>query len=365
MELPLPVVVIASIVAVLAGAAEVLHARRVRRLAPLAFGPARQPAWWARGAPALRALAFGALAWALLTLLVVEPRRYSGASGEAELVEDPQHIVLVLDVSPSMRLVDAGPQKKLSRMARARELLESFFSRIPLELYRVSVVAVYNGAKPVVVDTKDLEVVRNMLGDLPMHFAFPAGKTKLFTGLEEAARLAKPWNPRSTTVVLLSDGDTVPATGMPKMPASVRSTIVVGVGDPTVGKFIDGRNSRQDVPVLRQIAARLGGSFHNGNEYHLASDLIADATGLEAEEVWERLGEREYALLVAALSATLLAFLPLLLRLAGTRFRPGRTQKPEQDPAARADGVSGPSEGTERRRAAARTVRAPGGAGVS
>lgn len=352
-ELPLSAVVIALIVAALAGAAELLHARRTRRLAPLAFGPTRRPAWWARGAPFTRALAFGGLAWALLTLVVVEPRRYSGAGGEAALTKDPQHIVLVLDVSPSMRLVDAGPQKKLSRMQRARELLESFFSRIPLELYRVSVVAVYNGAKPVVVDTKDLEVVRNMLGDLPMHFAFPAGKTKLFTGLEEAARVAKPWNPRSTTVVLVSDGDTVPATGMPKMPASVRSTIVVGVGDPTVGKFIDGRNSRQDVPVLRQIAARLGGSFHNGNEYHLASDLIADATGLEAEEVWERLGEREYALIVAALSAAWLALLPVLLRLAGTRFRPGILGNPVRSRASGSDGIE-----------AETALRAPRGAGV-
>ncbi|MBI5362801.1 MAG: VWA domain-containing protein [Planctomycetes bacterium] len=343
-------VVVALVAALLAAGAELLHARRVKRLAPLAFGPTARPSLFARAAPTLRALAFGGLAWALCTLLVVEPRRYSGATGAAQLTQDPRHIVLVLDVSPSMRLVDAGPQKKLSRMTRARELLESFFSRIPLELYRVSVVATYNGAKPVVIDTKDLEVVRNMLGDLPMNFAFPAGTTKLFTGLEEAARIAKPWNPRSTTVLLLSDGDTVPATGMPKMPASVRSTIVVGVGDPTVGKFIDGKNSRQDIPVLRQIAARLGGSFHNGNEYHLASDLIADATGLEAEDAWERLGEREYALIAAGLCSAWLALLPLLLRLAGTRFRPGVPGNSVRNAASRSDGSQA---GAAPRRAAA------------
>jgi Ca-activated chloride channel homolog len=353
-ELPFSPVVVALFVAFVAAVAETLHARRVRRLAPLAFGPGAKPSAFARAAPVVRALALGGLVWALLTLLVVEPRRYSGATGKAEANEDPRHIVLVLDVSPSMRLVDAGPQKKLSRMQRARELLESFFSRIPLELYRVSVVATYNGAKPVVIDTKDLEVVRNMLGDLPMHYAFPAGKTKLFSGLEEAARIAKPWNPRSTTVLLLSDGDTVPATGMPKMPPSVRSTIVVGVGDPTVGKFIDGKNSRQDVPVLRQIAARLGGSFHNGNEYHLASDLIADATGLEAEDVWERLTEREYALITAGVCAALLALLPVLLRALGTRFRPGVRGNPVRLGSSRADG----------KKTATEAGRAPLGAGV-
>ncbi|MBI1851786.1 MAG: VWA domain-containing protein [Planctomycetes bacterium] len=303
--------------------AEVVHARRTARLASLAFGPDMRPAAWARTAPMLRVAAMTALAWSLVTLLNLEPRRWSAGDHHATLAKDPQHVLLVLDVSPSMRLVDAGPDKKRSRMQRAREVMESFFDRVPLEEYRVSVVAFYNGAKPVVVDTTDLEVVRNILGDLPMHFAFPAGKTKLFDGLEEAAKVAKPWNPRSTTLVVVSDGDTVPATGMPKMPESVRSVIVIGIGDPLVGKFIDGRNSRQDVPMLRQVAARLGGTFHNGNESHVASSLIGDALGIEDESVWEKLTRREYALIACALSALVLALLPLLLNLFGTRWRPG------------------------------------------
>ncbi len=124
--------------------------------------------------------------------------------------------------------------------------------------------------------------------------------------------------------MLLSDGDTVPATGMPKMPASARSVIVIGVGDPQVGKFIDGRHSRQDVPMLRQIAARLGGTFHKGNESHVASSLIADALGVEEKDVWAKLTRREYALIACALSSLALAVLPLLLHLFGTRWRPGR-----------------------------------------
>jgi len=114
-------------------------------------------------------------------------------------------------------------------------LMESFFKRIAVQQYRISVVAVYNGAKPVVVDTRDIEVVRNILDDLPMEYAFTAGKTDIFSGLKEAAELAHAWRPRSTTIILLSDGDTVPTTGMPKMPASVANVLVVGVGDPVTG----------------------------------------------------------------------------------------------------------------------------------
>jgi len=314
-------------VALLAAGAEWLHGRRVRRIAALAFGPGRRSAPWARGASVMRVAAFALLAWGLASLLSVEPRHYTASGKETGADEDYQHILLVLDVSPSMRLVDAGPKKEISRLARARELMESFFERVPLDRFRVSVVAVYNGAKAVVVDTTDFEVVRNILGDLPMHFAFPAGKTKLFDGLAEAAKMAKHWEPRSTTLILLSDGDTVPTSGMPKMPASIRSTLIVGVGDPLSGKFIDGRQSRQDVPTMRQIAARLGGTFHNGNEKQLASSLIAEATGLEREDIFERLTRREYALLACLLGASILGFLPILLHFFGTSWHPGASKR--------------------------------------
>ena len=315
---------------VLAGLAEGLHARRVRRAAWLAFGPRRAPAAWARAAPAASALACAALTWGLVTLLVLPPRHYALGDQAPRRPGDWRHALIVLDVSPSMRLVDAGPAKELSRMQRAQALVESFFSRVPIEQYRVSVVAVYNGAKAVVVDTQDFEVVRNILGDLPMHYAFPAGKTRLFDGLEEAARIAAPWNPASTTLIAISDGDTVPATGMPRMPASIRSSLVVGVGDPHAGKFIDGRQSRQEVPTLRQIAARLGGSFHNGNDQHIPTSLIAATTGLEEHGVLERLTRREYALIACALGASLLAFLPVLLHFFGTSWRPGTSMRPAQ-----------------------------------
>ncbi|MBL8863244.1 MAG: VWA domain-containing protein [Planctomycetes bacterium] len=319
---------LAALVLVLAAAAEWIHARRVRRVARLAFGPSGRPAPWARAAPALRVLAFGALAWSLATLALDPPKRHGLDGAASRRDTDPGHVLIVLDVSPSMRLVDAGPDKKQSRMERARDLMESFFDRVPMEENRVTVVATYNGAKPVVVDTQDAEVVRHILGELPMHWAFPTGKTRIFDGLEEAARIAKPWNPGSTTVILLSDGDTVPATGIPRLPAAVRSVLVVGVGDSQVGKFIDGRQSRQDVSALKQIAARLGGTYHDGNAFHIASGLVASAMGREDEAVFERLTRREYALLAAGLGAAILSLLPMLLAARGTSWRPGASKRP-------------------------------------
>ncbi|MFT5289851.1 MAG: Ca-activated chloride channel family protein [Planctomycetota bacterium] len=303
--------------------AEFLHGRRVRHVALLAFGPNQRPAVWARSAPLLRALALGALVWGTTTLLVLEPRGHSSSGDRLRREGDYEHVVLILDVSPSMRLVDSGPSRVQSRTQRTSDLLKSFFERVSLDNFRVSVVAVYNGAKPVVVDTSDFEVVRNILDDLPLHFAFPVGKTKLLEGIKVAAEVARPWNPGSTTLVLISDGDTVPATGMPRMPASVANVLVVGVGDPVTGKFIDGRQSRQDVSTLRQIATRLGGEFHNGNERHMSSSMIANLSRAGVESSFTKLTRRDYALACIAIGSALLAILPLLLHFLGTSWRPG------------------------------------------
>lgn len=313
--------ILLAIAVVIATAAEMLHARRCARVARLVFGPKGRPSWWAHAAPFLRIAAIGALTWGLATLYDLDPKVHEGAT--AKEGDAFRHVVLVLDVSPSMRLEDAGPEGDQSRSQRAADILESFFARVAIDEYRLSVIAVYSDARPVVVDATDIAVVRNILSDLPMHFAFNSGKTDLLSGLELAAKTAWPWEPRSTTLILVSDGDTVPATGMPTMPASVANVLVVGVGDPAKGTVLNGRASRQDVSTLRQIAIRLGGKYHNGNEKHLSSSLLKQITEATEDDALERLTEREYALLAIALGASVLALLPVLLHYFGSRWTPG------------------------------------------
>lgn len=317
--------IVTAAAVLLCACAEWLHTRRCRRTAALAFGPSRRPRGFARAAPFLRVLSCGLLGWGLATLIVLPPKVHKIGKLEDHEI---QHLVLALDVSPSMRLVDAGPNQQQSRMKRAKELLESFFSRVSIDQYRLSVVATYNGAKPVVVDTNDLEVVRNILDELPMHHAFQSGQTDIFSGLQEAARIAKPWPPNSTIVALVSDGDTVPATGMPKMPASVRKVLIVGIGDPIAGRFIDGRQSRQDRSTLQQVAVRLSGIYHDGNSKHLSTDTLEQLAGTSGQSRFEKLTRREYALICCAVGASLLALLPLLLHAFGTRWRPGALPVP-------------------------------------
>lgn len=292
--------------------AEWLHARRVRRIARLAFGPGARARAWTRGVPVARALAAGVLAWGLLTLI-----RIDGAGRAAAAMKNPdQHLVVAIDVSPSMHIKDAGPGGKQSRGDRARDVLKSVFDRLNMSRTRVSVVAFYTSAKPVVVDTVDLNVVNNILGDLPLEQAFKDGPTAMYSGVHEAASLAKAWRAGSTTLVVVSDGDTLPDSAPPQLPAAIGDTLVLGVGDPFRTTQIAGHASRQDAGELKRLAARLRGVYHDGNAHQLPSTVLAGLRMMTGEQE-STLPLRTLALIAVGSGGAVLALIPPLLLLFG------------------------------------------------
>ncbi len=320
----------AAAVVLLGAAAEVIHYRRALRLAPLAFGPRSGGRVLAAVTPVFRVLALGATAWGLTVLFLLAPKSHkAGEIKESEF----RHLVLVLDVSRSMEVEDAGPDGKQKRSGRAADLIQSFFGRVLAEKYKTTVVAVASEAKPVVLDTTDREVVRNILTDLPMRHAFKPGETNMFAGLEEAARIAKPWPPGSAIMMVVTDGDTVPATGMPKMPVSFGNNVVlVGVGNPVVGKSLGGHTTRQDASTLRQVANRLNGVYHDGNEKHLTTELISRIDERARSKDTGKWTAREYALLCVGAGTAVLALLPAVLTLVGTGWAPGRHPRLARQP---------------------------------
>ena len=300
--------------------AEMIHSRRIKSIATLAFGPPALPSSWTRIVPAVRCIALASGIWGLTTLLTIQPKIHKAKAVDPDEI---RHIIIVLDVSPSMKIKDAGKNGTLRRRERAFELMESFFKRVRVEQMRLSLIAVYNGAKPVVVDTKDAEVVRNFLDSMDMYTAFEAGKTHLFDGLNLAAEIASPWRQESTTIVLLSDGDTVPSVGIPKMPRSVNGILVIGVGNPIKGTFLDGQNSKQDASTLRQIALRLNGTYHDGNVKHIPSKTITSLVSVQEKSAFEKMTRREYALAAIGISSLILVALPFILNFFGTSWRVG------------------------------------------
>ena len=312
---------IAAAVAVIVVVAEVRHAKRIAAIKHLAFGPSGKAARWTRLVPMFRVLGAGLACWGFLSLwLVVEARVHkSGMLDES----DYRHLILVVDVSPSMQLEDAGPEGKQTRRQRVSDIVESLFNRIPMRQFKVSLIAVYSDAKPILEDSKDHEVVRHILERMPMWHAFKPGKTDLMAGVSQAAEMAKPWKARSTHVLVLTDGDTVPAAGMPKMLASVDQFVVVGVGNPNTGTFIHGHQSRQDVNTLRQVANRLRGVFHNGNQKHLSSQMVSRFVEIQDNRKSKPWTRREWALIACIVGSTILAVIPLMLHYLGTRYVAG------------------------------------------
>src|SRR5688572_22322448 len=108
--------------------AEWLHARRVRRVSYLAFGPDGSPRSWTALAPLLRVAAVGAVTWGLVTLLGIgaPPLEAFGSKDPRSL----HHVVVALDVSPSMDLPDAGPKESQTRGDRARDVIRSVLERL-------------------------------------------------------------------------------------------------------------------------------------------------------------------------------------------------------------------------------------------
>ncbi|WP_411847669.1 vWA domain-containing protein [Roseibacillus persicicus] len=304
-------ILVALATTILVVVAEFVHARRVALVQPLM---PQVPRALFVVAPLVRVLTLTALAWALTTLFLLPPKAHRSKMKTIE-PKEREHLLLVLDVSPSMRLQDAGEVGKDSRSRRASSLVSSLLERVSDEKMHFTVIATYSGAKPVVKESRDREVLLNILNDLNMQYAFEVGKTRLFAGLEEAAKIAKDWRPDSATLVLISDGDTVPPSGMPRMPSSVGGALVVGVGDPMKGTLIDGRQSRQDVSTLREIANRLGGEYHDGNLKHVPTATLRSLGSLKVSAEKQQLTLREYALFAIALASFLLASLPLILYL--------------------------------------------------
>ena len=320
-------------IAALMALGEWLHQRRCRRIALLAFvGGA--PRTWVSAVPWLRIAAATLVTWGLTTLLVNNPADLAGEDRQAAT----KRLVIALDVSPSMDLNDAGPNGRESRAQRARDVLRSVLSRADLTGVRLSIVALYNGARPVVVDTIDPEVVRNVLDDLPLEHAFSPGKTTLYEAIAACATLAQgsrdgslarpqPWPPGQARLIVVSDGDSVAPAQSVRLPPAFSGTLVIGVGDATRGMSIDGHLSRQESSTLRQLAGRFGGSYHDGNRRHVPSELLAELFPTRGNHRRTGLGDLALAAVVAG--AALLALLPALLALAGApRFAHPLTLQP-------------------------------------
>jgi len=301
--------------------AEWLHHRRSARVAYLAFGATGRPRAWVRLTPVLRVLASSGVAWGLMVLWLTPP-----AATEQEPTQvASKHLLVCLDASPSMFVEDSGPDGKTKRAVWAGAVIQAILDRLDTDTTRVTVFAVYTKSIPVIEDTFDMNVVRNLLDGLPLYAAFDSGPTKLSTGVNDALTYARQWKPNSATLLVISDGDSEETIQVRSIPPSIADTIVVGVGDPVRPTMISGHRSTQDSQSLKLLANKLNGLYHQGNNKHLPSAVI-DKLSMIRPRIGEGIGLREAALLCLGLGGGWLGLLGPALILLGrnTHEHPAR-----------------------------------------
>ena len=313
--------------AALAGCGEWLHARRVARLRALAFGPDARPRRWTGIAPPLRVAALAVIAWALVTLIAFNNR----TRDRDRRANATRHLMVLLDVSPSMLLADAGEDGALTRTARASAVLKSVLDRVRGDNVRFTAAGFYTEARLMVLECQDRELIAHLTGGIPFHVTYKPGKTDLLKSLNQAGGYMKDWPRKSTTLLVISDGDSVPASGLKPMPSAVSEVLFAGVGEPGRGTFIDGHHSRQDTANLSQLARRLGGKFFDCNTRHLPSDALRKLNTEDPGTAKWHTDRRMAALSVLATSAAALCLLPLGLEYFGSAWHP-RAPVPDPQP---------------------------------
>src|SRR6185503_11489525 len=232
------------------------------------------------------------------------------------------HLLVLLDVSPSMQLEDAGEGGHQKRAVRAAALLKSVLDRAPGNEVKITMACFYTHAMQLVKECADREVVMNFADNLPLHIAFRPGKTDLVKSLNQAAELVKDLPRKSTTALVITDGDSVPDSGLALLPSAVSQMIIAGVGDAARGAFIDGHLSRQDSSTLLQVARRLGGRYHDGNLKHIPSEWLQRLTAPDPRSTKFQINLRVLAIILLAASAATLCLLPVLLEFLGSPWKP-------------------------------------------
>jgi Ca-activated chloride channel family protein len=224
-----------------------------------------------------------------------------------------------------MELADAGENGDQTRRDRAGAVLKSVLERANSEQTRITMACFYTDAMLLVRECADREVIWNFADNLPLHIAYKPGKTSLLKSLNTAAGFVKDLPRKSVTFLVLTDGDTVPDTGLKPMPSSVEDVLIVGVGNPGTGTFVDGHLSRQDTASLSSLSRRLRGHYHDGNTKQVPSHLLQHLTSMDERSDPFQISPRTLAIGVLAISAALLCLLPALLEAFGSAWNPAAT----------------------------------------
>jgi len=301
--------------------AEWLHSRRVKRLAMLSFGPTGCPRSWTVAAPWIRIICLSGIAWSLAALLLLSSASPAADDKDAaHRMSDPEQLVLLIDVSPSMAIKDAGRSGEQTRRERVGDVVSSLLDRMGRQV-RYTVICFYTRSVPIAKMVRDKSIVRNVFSDLPVEITMKPGKTDLGLAVKDTLAFIKDYPKNSVTLLICSDGDIESAPDMVERAESIGNTIILGVGDVKRGTPIDNHISRQDSITLSRLSQQLHGSYLNINTKNIPSSAVADLCDSGTLAAASKIGRTRLYTIWLGLFATVYAFLPVVLEFFGSDWK--------------------------------------------
>jgi Ca-activated chloride channel homolog len=289
---------------------------------------ARGSSWRRYVPPALALLALAALCVAL-----ARPHRTT------LIASDRATVVLVIDVSGSMRATDVKP----SRLAAAQNAVRTFLKKVPHNV-RVALIAFAGDPQVAAPPTTDLDVVRQGLDSLGYYSGY--GGTAIGDAIAAAVDLVKPKNPNGgqtiaywtvaeqkkspVSILFLSDGHQTrgllqPLEGADRAKAAGIPVYTIALGTPNgvltrpSGGFGPGQGfGPAQIPVppdpatLRQIAQTTGGKFFDARSAEALESAYSHLGSVVAQAKGKREATNEFLALGAILLVAAGAFSALV-----------------------------------------------------
>ncbi|MEX0719145.1 MAG: VWA domain-containing protein [Balneolaceae bacterium] len=228
---------------------------------------------------------------ALLILALARPQeRLTTIERNAEGID----IVMVLDLSTSMRAEDLKP----NRFEAAREVAKDFVDKRLSD--RIGLVTFAMKSFTVVPPTLDYRLLKNLLDDLQMGVIEDG--TAIGMGIATAINRLKDSQAESKVIILLTDGqnnageiDPVTAADLAAtyeikiytIGAGTRGTAPYPVQDPIFGRRYQNVQVNIDEDMLTSVAELTGGKYFRATDTDQLEDIYEEIDDLEKSEVEE------------------------------------------------------------------------------
>ncbi|MBD3615870.1 MAG: VWA domain-containing protein [Gracilimonas sp.] len=235
-----------------------------------------------------------AFTWIGIALLVVALARPQERLTTVERNAEGIDIVLVLDMSTSMRAEDLKP----NRFEAAREVAKNFVDKRTTD--RIGLVTFAMKSFTVVPPTLDYRLLKNLVDDLEMGVIEDG--TAIGMGIATAVNRLKESPAESKVIILLTDGqnnageiDPVTAADLAltydikiyTIGAGTRGTAPYPIQDPIFGRRYQNIPVNIDEEMLTSVAELTGGRYFRATDSEQLEDIYDEIDELETTEVEE------------------------------------------------------------------------------